>query len=217
MKDNTRRITVAAMFAALAFAVAALFNIVPITLVPSLPFLQYDPKDILIALCGFILGPLYAACTSLVAAVIELSVSSTGLIGALMNFLSSCIFACSAAVVYKRIRNVYGAVLGLVAAIICTTGFMLGWNYLITPLYMGISRAAVAEMLIPAFLPFNLIKYSLSAGATLLVYKPIITTLRTLGLVEKKNTAVTVTGTVTAFAIGGALMLMGVAAVLILQ
>lgn len=45
---------------------------------------------------------------------------------------------------------------------------MLFWNYLIAPLYMGYSREAVAGLLLPAFLPFNLIKGCLNAAGTLL-------------------------------------------------
>jgi len=50
---------------------------------------------------------------------------------------------------------------------------MLFWNYLITPLYMGIPRAAVAELLLPAFLPFNLLKGGINAGVTLVLYQPV--------------------------------------------
>jgi len=217
MNDNTKKLTVAAMFSALAFAVAAIFNIVPIVLVPSLGFLHYDPKDVLIALCGFILGPIYAACTSFVAAVIELSVSNTGLIGAVMNFLSSCIYACSAAIIYKYMRNIYGAMLGLLAATVFTTGFMLLWNYLITPLYMGISREAVAAMLIPAFLPFNLIKCGLNAGVCLMIYKPISNTLRGLGLIKKGSGNGQAGNTYLALLMGVALLVLGVIAVFVMR
>ena len=49
---------------------------------------------------------------------------------------------------------------------------MLLWNYLIAPIYMGMPREAVAELLLPAFLPFNLIKGSINTAVTLLLYKP---------------------------------------------
>ncbi|MBQ3082111.1 MAG: ECF transporter S component [Clostridia bacterium] len=217
MKDNTKKITVAAMFAALAFAVAAMFNVIPITLVPSLPFLHYDPKDVLITLCGFILGPVYSVFVSLIASLIELTISNTGLIGAVMNFLSSCIYACSAALIYKRVRNVYGAVFGLIVSTLATTGFMLLWNWLISPLYMGISREAVSVMLIPAFLPFNLIKGCINAGVTLLIYKPVITVLRNMKLVKSGENKVTASNTAVALIIGIVLILLSVIAVLALK
>ena len=61
------------------------------------------------------------------------------------------------------------------------TSVMLIWNYLITPFYMGYPREAVAELLLPAFLPFNLIKSGLNAAFTFLLYKPVITALRKSG------------------------------------
>lgn len=183
-KSLTKRISVSAMFAALAFAVAALSNLVPLPLIPSVPFLQYDPKDAIIALSGFILGPVYALGISLAAALLELSVSGTGAIGALMNFLSSAVFSVTAALIYKKKKDILGALIGLAAASAVTTVFMLGWNYLITPLYMGIARYVVASMLLPAFLPFNAVKYLISSGITLLIYKPVVNALRKARLVE---------------------------------
>ena len=58
------------------------------------------------------------------------------------------------------------------------------WNYLIAPIYMGIPREAMAELLLPAFLPFNLIKGGLNAAITMLLYKPFVTALRRASLLE---------------------------------
>ena len=64
------------------------------------------------------------------------------------------------------------------------TAVMLLWNYLITPLYMtGTSRADIAGMLLPIFLPFNLLKAGLNSSITLLLYKPLVTGLRKAGLI----------------------------------
>ena len=66
---------------------------------------------------------------------------------------------------------------------------MLLWNDLIAPLYMGYPREAVEKLLLPAFLPFNLIKGGLNTAMTLLVYKPVITALRRAHLVESPPSA----------------------------
>lgn len=55
---------------------------------------------------------------------------------------------------------------------------MLLSNYLIAPYYMGYPREAVAELLIPAFLPFNLIKGGLNVLGTILLYKPAVIALQ---------------------------------------
>ena len=77
--------------------------------------------------------------------------------------------------------------MGLFASVVLTTAFMLGWNYLISPYYMGVSREAISAMLLPGFLPFNLLKSGINMGICLLVYKPVITTLRMAGFVERKG------------------------------
>ena len=61
------------------------------------------------------------------------------------------------------------------------------WNYLIAPIYMGYPREAIVELLIPAFLPFNLIKGGLNAAITMLLYKPAVTALRRSNLIESKR------------------------------
>ena len=77
--------------------------------------------------------------------------------------------------------------MGLVAGCIVMTGAMLLWNYLITPIYMNQPREVVAGMLIPVFLPFNLLKSVLNAGFTFLLYKPLVTALRKAGLIEASS------------------------------
>lgn len=61
---------------------------------------------------------------------------------------------------------------------------MLFWNYLITPIYMGYPREAVVELLIPVFLPFNLMKGGLNAALTMILYKSIVIALRRAHLIE---------------------------------
>ncbi len=64
---------------------------------------------------------------------------------------------------------------------------MLLWNYIITPFYMGVDRAVVAGMLIPTFLPFNLIKAGINLALSLLLYKPIVSALRLANLLPKSQ------------------------------
>lgn len=160
--------------------------------IPIVLFLKYDPKDIIITIGGFIYGPLAALAVSFVVSMIEMfTVSDTGVIGVIMNILSTCGFACTAALVYKKKHSMSGAVIGLLSGIGVMTVLMLLWNYLVTPIYMGYPREAVAEMLVPVFLPFNLLKGGLNMAITLLLYKPIVTALRKAKLIEsseQKNT-----------------------------
>lgn len=171
------------MLCAIAYVSVFLTRALP-PILPSLPFLQYDPKDIVITLGGFIFGPLSSLLISVVVSLIEaISVSDTGPIGLLMNVISTCAFACTAAVIYKKKRTLSGALIGLAAGCVFMTAVMLLWNYAITPMYMGISREAVKGMLLPGFLPFNLIKGGLNTAFTLILYKPVVSALRKAKLI----------------------------------
>lgn len=165
---DTKKLVVLSVMTALAYLAVFIFRI------PVVMFLKYEPKDVIIAIGGFMFGPLASLLMSLVVSLVEMvTISGTGPIGALMNFIGTTAFACTAAVVYKRVHTIKGAVTGLAAGTVLMTALMLAWNYLITPLYMGTDRETVAAMLLPVFLPFNVLKAALNSAITMLVYKPL--------------------------------------------
>ncbi len=170
---STKKLTTVGLLCTLAYIATAVGR------VPLILFLKYDPKDVIIVIGGLLFGPLTALGISVLVSVTEmLTVSSTGIWGCLMNVISSCAFACTAASVYGKKRQLSGAVGGLLGGWGCQVTVMMFWNYLVAPVYMGYSREAVAQLLLPAFLPFNVIKGGLNAGITLLLYKPVVTALR---------------------------------------
>ena len=181
-KIDTKKLTVLAMLAALSFIVMMVGRI------PVVLFLKYDPKDVVITIAGFIYGPMSAFLVSALVSVVEMfTVSDTGYWGLLMNVLSTCAFACPAAYIYKKRHDQKGAMLGLGIGVVSMVAIMPLWNYLITPYYMGYPRAAVAELLIPAFLPFNLLKSGINAAVTMLLYKPLITAMRHVNLLPERR------------------------------
>lgn len=188
-----------AMLAALAIAADMFLRI------PGIGgFLTYEPKDVILTIGGFIFGPIAGIVMSLLVCTLEmLTVSSTGLIGLLMNFLSSAVFVGVGTLIYKKKKTLSGAIIGLIAASLSMTIIMLLWNYIITPMYMGIPREAVLELFVPLLIPFNLLKAALNSALIMSLYKGVVTALRKSGLVpageksgadgKKANTAVIVT------------------------
>ncbi|MDE6700489.1 MAG: ECF transporter S component [Acetatifactor sp.] len=184
MDNKTKRLTTVGMLCALAY-VAVVFGRMPVIL-----FLKYDPKDVIIAIGGLIFGPLTSFTVALIVSLIEMfTISDNGILGFVMNVISSCSFACTAAFLYKKRHKLSGAIIGLLCGWACMVAAMMLWNYLITPIYMGVPREEVAKMLIPAFLPFNLIKGGLNAAITMLLYKPVVTVLRRSHLIETEHAA----------------------------
>ncbi len=170
--ENLRRLCIMALLCAIAFAAVALIRI------PVVVFLKYEPKDVILTIGGFLFGPVAGGLMATVVALMELTISETGAIGALMNALSSCLFVCTASAIYTRRKTLGRAVIGLIAGTLAATAGMLLWNYLVTPLYMGLPREQIAGMLLPVFLPFNLLKTGLNAALTMLLYKGVARSLR---------------------------------------
>ncbi|GFI02493.1 MAG: ECF transporter S component [Lachnospiraceae bacterium] len=180
--SKSKKLTTIGMLCALAYAAVA-FGRIPLIL-----FLKYDPKDVIITIGGLIFGPLTSLAITVIVSVVEMfTISTTGILGCVMNIISGCSFACTAAFIYKKKRKLSGAILGLLCGWGCQVVVMMLWNYLIAPIYMGYPREAVIKLLLPAFLPFNLIKGGLNASITMLLYKPIVTALRHSNLMESRH------------------------------
>ena len=174
---SVKEMVLIAMLAAIAYVIMTLIRI------PVVLFLKYEPKDVIITIGGFLLGPMAAFITSFVVSLVEMvTVSDTGPIGALMNLLSTCSFACTASLIYKKRHTLSGAIGGLLVGALVMVGAMILWNWLITPLYMGVERSVVEGMLLTAFLPFNLLKAGLNTALVLVLYKPLVTALRKANL-----------------------------------
>ena len=182
---DTKKLTMLAVLSAVAYVVMFLSKQIPVNV---LGFLNFDLKDVIICIAGFLYGPLEAAGISLVVSLVEMiTISSTGPWGLLMNVLSTCSLACTAAWFYRRNRTQKGAILGLAVGVLLMTAVMLLWNYLVTPLYMKVPREQIVKLLIPTFLPFNLIKGGINATLTVLLYKPVANALRKARLVQPSS------------------------------
>ncbi len=181
-KVDSKKLVVLALLSALAFICVVAFRI------PVVEFLKYEPKDCILAIAGMLYGPVSALAAVVLVSLLEMAtISTTGIIGMVMNILSSALFVCPAAFIYQKKRSLSGAVIGLCVGALLMSGGMVLWNWLITPLYMHIPRQAVAGMLLPVFLPFNLLKAGLNATLTTLLYKSVVTALRKAGLVPVRE------------------------------
>ena len=181
---KTKKLTTIGMLCAFAY-VAAVVGRIPLVL-----FLKYDSKDVIIVIGGFLFGPLTSIAITVVVSVVQLfTTSATGIWGCTMNIISSCAFSCPAALLYKKKHTLSGAMLGLCCGWGCQVVVMMIWNYLIAPVYMNYPREMIMELLLSAFLPFNVIKGGLNAAITMLLYKPVVTALRRSNLIDSKQQA----------------------------
>ena len=174
-----KKIASIAMLSALAFLARLVFKI-PVS------FLTFDIKDSIIALGGMIFGPVSGVVIALLVSLIEMIISETGPIGFVMNFISSAAFAGTAALIYKFKRTFNGAIIGLFSAVGVTTAVMLIMNLLLTPIYQSVPVSVVIDMLPTLFLPFNFAKTLLNSSIVMLIYKPVVISLRKARILEGK-------------------------------
>lgn len=222
-KINTEKYIGIAIFSALSVIVALVCNVIP----PIAGFLSLDAKDAIIAIASFIYGPVSAVAISLIAAFIELvTFSTTGWYGFVMNFASSAVFSITASLIYRKRRNINGALISFFGAVIMATGVMLLLNIFVTPLYLvsylgmpsEIAKSEVMGMLPSILLPFNLAKALMNSAIAMFLYKPLATALKRTrllaggegGMKFNRNSVIIVT-------VGGAALIASVVIFIILS
>lgn len=180
------------IFSALAFIIALICNIIP----PIAGFLSLDVKDAVIAIASFIYGPISGVVIAFIAAFIEfLTFSTTGWYGFVMNFASSAVFSLTAALIYKRIRTINGAIISFLAAVVATTGVMLLLNNFVTPFYLvdfvgmpkNVATETVIGLLPKVLLPFNFAKSLLNASIAVMLYKPLLLALSKAKIIKQRE------------------------------
>ena len=83
--NKTKKITCLALLCALAYIAVFIGKLIPISIIS---FLQYDPKDVIVVIGGFIYGPLYAFFISVVVSLLEMfTISDTQIVGCIMNIV----------------------------------------------------------------------------------------------------------------------------------
>ena len=180
-KIDIKKLTVSAMLIALAFLSIFLLKF-------KVSFLSFDFKDALLSVLTLLYGPVWGIISVCVVAVLEfLTVSDTGVYGLIMNIISSGVFALAVGFVYKYKRSFLGAIIASICAVVSVTVIMMLANMLITPYYMGVSTDAVVKLIPTLLLPFNFVKSLMNASVMLIIYKPLTTLLRKIGLMKSKE------------------------------
>ncbi len=181
---TTKKISTIGVLSAMALVVATFIRF---PIVPAVSFMFYEPKDVILVIGGFIYGPATVVLMSVITSILEVMFKGGNVIDIVMNVISTVAFAGTAALIYRKYHSKNGAVAGLLSGVAVTVVVMILWNYIVTPIYYKMPREAVVALMIPGFIPFNLIKYGLNAGITLVLYKPIVNVLRRFKMVESGN------------------------------
>mgnify|MGYP004459523139 FL=1 len=157
---------------ALMCAISALFAFIQIPILPAAPFLTYDPSLMPAMVCGFAFGPSAGFIVGSIAAVIHGLILGEW-VGSLMNICATLFYVVPAALIYKKMHTLKGAITGLLVGVVLATVGSVITNLTIGVVFWYGSVDVIAPLLLPAVVPFNLIKTVLNSLLTLIVYKAI--------------------------------------------
>ncbi len=148
---------------------------VHIPLIPAAPFLEYDAADIPVLIGSLLLGPVSGMVVLLAVCIIQaITVSaSSGWIGFLMHFIASSVLIIIPSVIYKRKKTTSSLIIGLILGTVAMAAVMIPLNLIFTGIFLGAGTQAVIEMLIPAIIPFNLLKAGINSAVTFAVFVPV--------------------------------------------
>ena len=185
MKSMTKKIVFIALICAIAYVLALLIHF---PIIPTVAFLKYDIKDVIIAIGGYVLGPIASTIATSITAVLEfiLSRSGTREYGLIMNIISSIAFVLPAVLIAGKQKSVKRVYFGLGLGAIIMTAVMIPANILITPHFMGIEMDVLMTFM-PGIILFNAIKGVSNAILTGLLYLPITKALKAAGFMEKSE------------------------------
>ena len=183
MKSMTKKIVFIALICAIAYVLALLIHF---PIIPTVAFLKYDVKDVIIAIGGYVLGPIASTIATSITAVLEfiLSRSGTREYGLIMNIISSIAFVLPAVLIAGKQKSVKRVYFGLSIGAIIMTAVMIPANILITPHFMGIEMDVLMTFM-PGIILFNAIKGVSNAVLTGLIYIPTTKALKAAGFMEK--------------------------------
>lgn len=157
-----------AMFTAVS-AVSILLLRVP--LIPAAPFLEYDMADIFVLLCTVLIGTSYGTVSLAVVCLIQaFLLGDNGVIGFIMHFASSEAMVLIFGLLCRKSASLKRLVLSAVMATAVMTVIMIPLNFVFTGIFMGTPLKMVADLLVPAIIPFNLLKGAINCTAAVILY-----------------------------------------------
>lgn len=176
--NKKKTMKMAKLGAMVAISVAMVY-LVHFPIFPAVPFLEYDPADISILIGTFAFGPTAGLVLTVVTAVVQgLTVSAgSGLYGILMHMIATGVLVVVSGTIYNRKKTRGTAVFGLAAGTVAMAITMVGANLVITPMFMGVPRDVVRDLM-PFIVGFNVVKAGINGAVTFLLYKRIAGFLR---------------------------------------
>lgn len=183
---RTRIIAGTALLSAMGVILACILSL---PIIPIAPFLKYDLADIPIFFGTFLFGPASGLIMTVVVSVIQgLTVSAeTGVIGIFMHIVATGTFVFIAGNIYKRFHSTKGMIVSTALGVLGWLIMMIIWNIIFTPIFMGTPLDAVLKIMLPAIIPFNILKAGVNSIIAVILYNIITPRLKFLNDITSRN------------------------------
>lgn len=168
IRKSTIRLALMAMIAAMAIVV----GLWKFPIIPAAPFLEFDFADVIIHLCTLIFGPVAGLCVLLVVCLVQaFFLGGNGIVGLIMHFVASGAVVILLGTICGKKKTTGRLILALVLGTIVQTLIMIPMNYIFIPILFGATKEQIDALLLPALIPFNLIKAGANCLLTAIFYK----------------------------------------------
>ena len=168
---NTLKLSLMAMYAAIS-VLAIIFIRIPI--IPATPFLVYDMADIPIILATLTLGLPAGILVLLAVCLIQaFLLGGDQWVGLVMHFVSTGAMVVIFSAICQHKPTIPRLIISAAAATIAMTAVMIPMNLWLTVEFLNTPRQVVEELLVPAIIPFNLIKAGLNSVLAVVAFKAV--------------------------------------------
>lgn len=156
----------AALVILVAMAMVSIF--VEVSIIPSAPWLKYDPSAIIAMIAALCFGPWMGVAVAVLSWVPRLV---TDPLGSFMNIMASVSVVVVMGLIYRQKPSLSRAFLGALVGSVCSIALSIALNFIVTPLYLETTVEQVAASVVPILLPFNALKLGINCSVALIAYR----------------------------------------------
>lgn len=145
----------AVFLGAIAFVIMLLIGL---PILPSASFLKYEPSGAILLFSGIFLGAAGGVISCVIKAFLFFIVGAGNIFGVVSDLLANLAFILPACLVIQKVSGMRGRLIGYIVGTVIGALVMIPVNLVILQLEFGMDVPTILGMMLPAILPFNLLK-----------------------------------------------------------
>jgi riboflavin transporter FmnP len=128
-------------------------------ILPGAPYLKFEVSDVPLLIATIIYGPIGGVIALTVRTILYFLLHGGNIFGIFMNYIAALTFILTFSFLYKKANTIVASIFGTMAM----TLVIIPLNIIIVPLEFGLSFEQVWALMLPVYIPFNLIKGALTS------------------------------------------------------